>query len=201
MCHARIGVGLLFLLSTIFSGVAGAEVTVTVTITGTIDDILPILHQLQQMGVGTGGAAGEDPLKLRVHSVMTHQEAAGAPPAATVVPLQPRFVSVQAIPAAAKPGEAILVTVGVDDPERRINTVAASLGDLTIDLFDNGANGDAVAGDGIWSNTITVPAGLGVGEKPLVVKAFNADGGPVVVKAPTGEDLPLTMENTVTVRE
>jgi hypothetical protein len=176
------------------------EVTVTVTITGSIDDILPILHQLQQMGVGTGGATGEDPLKLRVHSVMTQDEAEGAPPA-TIMPLQPRFLSFEATPATVKPGETLLVTVGVDDPERRINTVAASLGDLTIDLFDNGSNGDVTAGDGIWSNTITVPVGLGVGGHPLAIKAFNADGGPVIVKSPGGEDTPLTMETAVSVQE
>jgi len=62
-----VAAGLLFLMA---AGVATAEIEVSITLTGDIDELIPILVHLRNMGVGTGAAVEmEDPVKLRVHSM------------------------------------------------------------------------------------------------------------------------------------
>ena len=178
---------------------AHAEVTVSITITGNIDELIPILQKLQELGLG-GATASTDPLQLNVHSVMTAEQAAQPVPAAPpTLPAQPAFSQAAIEPAAAKPGTEVLVTATVADPARAIDTVAASIGETRVDLFDNGTEGDATAADGIWSRKTVLPATLAAGETAITVHAYNASGEPVTVPGPNNEPTPLTTQAKVTV--
>jgi len=192
-------------------GSASAEVTVSVSISGTIEELLPILRHLQDMGFGVGPTGTEeDALQLEMFSVMSPEgqkppeEQARKEP--VKMPLKPVLSMKEATvaPAPVKLGETALVTVAITDPERVVDTVGATLGSLrdnSFDLFDNGAQGDAAANDGIWSRRVEVPATLPVGNHPIRIQAYDRNGDPVMVKKPDGKALPLRTETQCAVSE
>lgn len=164
---------------------ARAEVTVSITISGPVEELVPILQKLQELGLG-GATATADPLKLNVHSVMTEEEKAAAESP------QPAIKSVTVEPASAKAGGSVLIAASVADPNRAIDTVAATIGDTKVDLFDNGTEGDVTAGDGVWSRMTALPAGLAPGEVEVSAHAYNANGEAVQVPGTNGEPTALT---------
>jgi hypothetical protein len=101
-------------------------------------------------------------------------------------------------PASGEPRDVTLVTVAVNDPDNKVDTVAARFRDLpdsTLDLFDNGTQGDQTAGDGIWSRRVPVFPALQPGPQVLEIMAYNVNGQPV-----KGEDgTPIKAEVQLTV--
>jgi len=192
-------------------GPAAAEITVSVSISGTIEELLPILRHLRDMGYGVGPAsAEEDALQLEVFSVMASEgeKSPGEPPesGSEKVALRPVLSMKEAAvaPAPITRGETALVTVVITDPDRVVDTVGATLGSLrdnSFDLFDNGTLGDAAANDGIWSRTVEVPATLPVGSHTVRIQAYDVNGDPVMAPAKEGEPLPLRAEAQCTVAE
>lgn len=176
---------------------ARGEVTVSITISGPVEELVPILKKLQELGLG-GATPSADPLKLNIRSVITDAEQAGSTPAA-----QPAIEKATVEPAAAKPGDTVLITAKVNDPAHVVDTVAAtSVGDLKLDLFDNGTEGDATAGDGVWSRKITLPPDakeLPAGETAVTVHAYNANGEAVQVVGADGQPAPLTAQAKLTI--
>lgn len=193
------------LLSLVLLPKAEAEVTISITLTGSIEEILPILQQLQGLGIGV---SGQDPLKLNVHSVMGAEagQAPGEPaPAPEVAPPPPPpplgFTGVVVAPAAAKVGETMTFTATLSDPDHVVDTVAITVGELKFDLFDNGANGDVTAMDGTWSRAYELPATLTPGTHAGVIQAYDVNGEPVTVKEEGKEPAPLTTELSFAVTE
>ena len=198
MSRSRVWMVCLALVVYLAAAPARAEVTVSITISGPVEELVPILQKLQELGLGAAVATA-DPLKLNVHSVMTGTEQP-AGPAPAAADAQPAFESATVEPALAKLGDKVLITAKVIDPNHAIDTVAASIGDikLKVDLFDNGTEGDVTAGDGIWSRQ-TVLLGVAVGEAAIAVNAYNANGEAVQVPGPDGQPAPLTAQAKVTV--
>lgn len=188
--------------------VARAEVSISITISGSIDELLPILRQLQNMGVGAGDGT-EDPLKLNVHSVMTGEDMAlpGAEPAASATEAPPPAVvtlgitSASAVPNPAKAGGNVLFTATVGDPNHVVDTVGLTIGDVTFDLFDNGANGDLKAMDGIWSRSYELPTTLSPGDHVATINAYDVNGEPVVLAEEGKDIMPIAAETSFTIVE
>lgn len=185
---------------------ASAQVKVSVTLSGSVDEMLPILQHLRDMGFGDAaeieveGGEEADAIRMSVHSVMSSGEepAEEAPPQA---PAQPKGLSLSNAkfdPATAKGGEVALLTVSVSDPEQRVDTVAAKFRDrpdATFDLFDNGTQGDRTVGDGVWSRRVPVFPQLQTGQHVVEITAFDVNGQPV-----GGEDgAPIKADTILTV--
>lgn len=193
MPHCLRGIAVLVILVGLAAPIS-AEVTVSITVTGTIEELIPILQKLQELGLG-GASASPDPLKLNVHSVMTEGEAAAEPS-----PQTPAFSEAAIQPASAKAGESVLITVRVVDPARVVDTVVAGIGELRLDLFDNGTEGDATAGDGVWSRQTTLPSTLAAGDMAVAISAYNANGEPVTLPSADGtQATAMTTETKLTV--
>jgi hypothetical protein len=183
---------------------AAAEVTVSVTLTGPIDELLPILEHLREMGVGAAGT-GEEALKLEMHSVATPEEnAAAAQPApveppAPPQPAGPSFAGFTAEPKVARAGEKVWVSILVLKGVGVVDTVSARIGgtNTQFELYDNGENGDPVAGDGQWSAEIVLDPQLPAGQIPVNIVAFNANGQPVKVNDPSGQQVDLAATVTL----
>ncbi len=175
------------LIAAMGAAAAHAEVKVTVSISGSIDEVLPILRHLQDLGIG---ATGEQAMKLQVHSSMSAGE---------TTPATLGFHAAAVEPVAAKVGDAVLITAKVGDPDHLVDTVAATVGGLTVDLYDNGTNGDAVALDGTWSRKVQLPAGLPAGEAKIAITAYDVSGDTIQVPAPNGTKNPMTTQAVVTV--
>lgn len=81
----------------------------------------------------------------------------------------------------ASPGTTVLLFATVDHPQGRafVRTVEADLGEVggagALPLHDDGAAGDAVAGDGVWSGYVTIPPALSDGRRDLRVTAYGFD--------------------------
>ena len=198
------------------AGAARADVTVSITINGSLDEIIPILELLRDMGIGTEtlGDPG-DPLRLNMHSVSTIEAAPGAPESAfeAVAPapvvLQPSepapqpataLSDMQFTPMPAAPGSEVLLTVAVTDADKHVDTLVAQIprvADENFDLYDNGTHGDQTATDNIWSATVTVPQATNPGEYTATVTAYDPHGDPV--KADETNDAPLTIQGSLVV--
>lgn len=195
--------GLLFagiVVGLVCAGTAGAEVSVSITITGSIDELLPILEHLRGLGIGVASdAAEEDSLKLQVHSVISEEEAALPDGGAPKPQLGLRDLEVE--PRAVKRGNPVLATVKLSDPDHVVDTVAVSLGDATFDLYDDGTNGDSKAVDGVWSRLLPVAETTDTGEQSLKARAFDVHGDRILVAGADGKVVPLSAEGKVTVTD
>lgn len=200
----RLATYMLLATFVISAGSSPAEVELSLNVRGTADEIAQVLHLIQSSGLGAGGG-----MKVQVESTFTRPDLASgtapeaAPPAAPATPLgptPPALLNPIVAPAVASPGKAALLTVEVLDPERKIDTVAVTLGDkvLSGDCYDNGMNGDVAAGDGRWSLLLSLPPKLVDGSYPVVFTAFDAQGAPVAHAGPDGTPMPLRAETAIT---
>ena len=207
-------------VATCMTAPAWGEVTVTISITGSIDEILPILQLLRDVGIGVDvPGAKEDAIKLRVHSIAgpEAQEMEATAPPPVVLPEPPVMPEPDlamgepvVIPVPAKAGGTIAVTAKVWDKARKVDTVAAVLTArrpdgaimqrIEPDLYDNGSRGDKKARDGLWSREITLPPDAMPGTWAVEVIAFDANGLPVQIESKDGKKTPLMAKGTFAVK-
>ena len=169
-----------------WASAAAGQVTVSITIEGDIEDLIPILQMLQNEQRSTG--ADEAPLRIDLHSLLSEEEVTPAAPALTELVIEPARV---------QPGGSALIRVRVADEGGAIDTVAGQLGTaglLQFDLYDNGTHGDEAARDGIWSCSLEVPEEAAPDRYPLFVKAYDVNGDEVWVEAEDGTRAALKAE-------
>lgn len=188
---------------------AFAEMSVSVTINGPIEEIVALLQHLKDLGIGQTSAPGQGPYKVTITSVATTSKepeppALPQPPAEPQPPPKPSLAlsDAKVEPAEAKPGASILVTVKVSDPDHLIDTIAATVDGMpgSAELYDNGTHGDAAAGDGVWSGAIALVPQTAPGEHAISIAAFNAGGNPVMKTVENQPPVPLKAETKVAVK-
>ncbi|HOJ32499.1 MAG TPA: hypothetical protein PKY35_11040 [Candidatus Hydrogenedentes bacterium] len=193
-------------VASVFAAVAAfGEIQVSVTISGSLEEMLPILMQLKESGSQIK-LESDDEVRVHVHSVTSEegdmhvgQEAEeGKAPTAS----NPAFVEPKIVPEAVKAGEEITLTVKLADPNRVVDTLSAEVAipkPVTVDLFDKGDEGDEVAGDNIWTRKLMIPADTPVGSYEVRISAFDADGKPIQIVKPDGTQAPLMITTLVNV--
>jgi hypothetical protein len=193
---------------------------VSLTIQGNADEIMAILQLLRDSGFVS--ATAPDPLRLHVHSVAGPTDAQAAPQegsvesgagsttaeapateapaAAPTPPPTPALMNVIIEPQVSKAGQPVRLMVTVQDPNHEIDTLAAEIDGtgVSVDLFDNGMNGDAVVGDGIWSGTALLPSDLRAGDYTVSFQAFDGKGNAIEVTGADGAKHPLRLEGKLT---
>ena len=197
------------------TGVAHAELSVSVTISGPPDELLPLLQHIKDMGIGHGG--GESGIKLEMNSVSAPASPAPATASGPETPALPQpttppappappkpvlgFTEAQSVPATAKPGNTILISVRVGDPDHQIDTIAATVVGTpgVVDLYDNGTHGDATTADGIWSASIPLNSQVKPGDYLITITAYNRNGLAVMVPGPDKQEIPLSAQAKITV--
>ncbi len=183
------------------TGLARAEVTVSITISGDIDELIPILEHLQRSGTDMGGdEASAEALRFHILSESNGDEAA----AATEEESAPKTLSLRApsvAPASPAAGSTAVVSVTVTDPQRRVDTVGMAIEgtDFSADLLDQGKEGDATAADGIYSRAVTLPEDLAAGEHTVVITGYDRNGAPIKVTGEDGIVTTLTAKAIITV--
>ncbi|MCH7959443.1 MAG: hypothetical protein IID08_04905 [Candidatus Hydrogenedentes bacterium] len=180
------------------------EISVSVNIKGSIDELVVVLEKLRELGIGDEQTASvEEPVRVEMHSVATSPVPLPlpvAPPQPVVPPQAVATISLTqatVIPAQARPGESVLVSVHVADPRGQIDTVAATLHGVNgfmFDLYDNGTHGDAIQGDGVWSYVLQIPTLAGASSYRVVVTAYDRSGDIIEFDNSEGESTPLTTE-------
>lgn len=116
------------------------------------------------------------------------------------------FASMSANPSTVVPGNATLFTVNVipaaTPPSTGINVTGDLVsvgGSATQQFFDNGTNGDATAGDNVWSFSYTVPASLTGGVRTVFATATDAQSRSVTVNTNVNINAPLPDEDPLLV--
>ncbi len=180
---------------------ANADLTIAVEISGTVDELVQILEVLKGLGIGaTEISASEPGLPISLHSLLNRPAEEAAAPEPAPPPKPPlAFLAAQTAPDKVQPGNETLVTLEVSDPDRRVDTIVATLSgasDADYDLFDNGKRGDAVAHDGIWTLALPVPPSAGVGTYVLSFKAYDKLGDQVFLDGEGENRRPLTLRTT-----
>lgn len=177
---------------------ASEEVSVTVKFTGSIDELMDVLESLQALGIGEKQAASvNEPVRVQMHSVATNS---ASPPAPVQLPQAAGSISLSqatVVPAQARPGDSVLVSVRVVDPRGDVDTVAATLHGVNgfmFDLYDNGTHGDTTRGDGVWSYALEIPTLAGAKTYRVIVTAYDRSGDIIEHENAKGVPAPLTTE-------
>ncbi len=105
-------------------------------------------------------------------------------------------------PAELSPGDDSIISVRVIDTQGVVAAVTATVREysaISLDLNDNGEEGDKVVGDGVWSIAFDIPYEASPGEYNWDFEAFDANGDPVKVTTEEGGEEPLTAEASVEV--
>ena len=95
----------------------------------------------------------------------------------------------------------MIISVKVIDTEGLVAAVTATVREypaVSLDLNDNGVQGDQVAGDDVWSSAVDVPYEAS-GKYNWDFEAFDANNEPVKIDAEKGGEEPLTAEAPVLV--
>jgi hypothetical protein len=175
------------------------EVELSLTVKGSADEIAQVLDFLRASGLSGGGG---EAVQVQVESSFTRPEAAPAPSAP---PEPPKLALTNPIiaPEMVKPGAAALLSVDVVDAERKIDTVAAVVGEkqLAVDLYDNGMQGDVAAGDGRWTILLGVPADFADGVYSVTLQAYDAKGMAVTEPGPDGSPVAIMTTVALNVRK
>jgi hypothetical protein len=155
---------------------------VTVSISGSIDEMLPILQHLRAMGIGFGASEPEESgLKVDMHS-FADDGGKGASAVLSSKQAAAGLSKAAAAPAKVRPGDVALISVQVSDPDRQVDTLGATaprIEGVDFDLYDNGRYGDKKAKDGTWSYVLTIPANVPPGNYALTLLAYDANGDPL----------------------
>ncbi|MCD6288007.1 MAG: hypothetical protein J7M12_02720 [Candidatus Hydrogenedentes bacterium] len=112
------------------------------------------------------------------------------------------FTAAAATPVEVTLGNPVLVTATLNDPHGSVAKVIATVREvpeMAFELFDDGKEGDAVAGDGVWSCKLIVPPEAVPGTYHFDVTGYSASGAPITIRLSTGEVVPLTTTGSVTV--
>ena len=93
---------------------------------------------------------------------------------------------------AGEKGVLSLNTVDTESKIARISIVVREYPEYTLELNDNGENGDVKAKDGIWSVEINVPYDAPNQKFNLDGSVYDSNGNPIMTKSETGEETKLT---------
>lgn len=200
------GFRLAVFVASVFAAVsASGEIQISVTISGNLEEMLPILMQLKESGSQIK-LESDDVVRVQVHSVTTEKEDMTAVQEAdqlkTPTASYPALVEPKVAPESIKAGEEITLTVNLEDTNRVVDTLSAEVEipkPFAVDLFDKGDEGDEVAGDNVWTRKLMIPADTPVGSYEIRISAFNADGEPIQIVKPDGTQAPLMITTVVNV--
>jgi hypothetical protein len=104
-------------------------------------------------------------------------------------------------PLEVAPGDSALISVQVIDPENVVDSVTVTVDEypeITLDLYDDGTEGDVTANDGVYSIEFEVPFEAPPGEFHWTFNAYDADGEELKIETEAGP-VPLTAKGTITV--
>lgn len=108
---------------------------------------------------------------------------------------QPDFERAAISPSDLMPGDMALITIEPNDKDGIIHRIEGVIQEdprFPLELNDEGRDGDEVAGDGIWSLQVDVPALALGGTYTVEFTAYRRDGTPVPIRDKEGNVAPLS---------
>ncbi len=112
------------------------------------------------------------------------------------------FMDAAVRPAEVAVGKSAVLTVNLLDRRGAVQRVIATVREvpeLEMELFDDGQDGDDVAGDGVWSIRLDVPPTAPPGTYHFDIRAYDKAGNELVVENDTGAYVPLRTETSVAI--
>ncbi len=183
-----------------------AEVTVSLNLTGDANEIIQVLKLLQNEGFLKGSDDAGPGLKMYMNSVTPmdlNDVIKRKRPQKQPKPKQElAILKLAAEPGSAKPGDTVLLTAQISDPDDKVDTVGAVISKvategertsiLGADMYDNGTHGDRKPGDGIWSCSVLLPKNVPTGDIWVEIALYDDNGYTLKKKNEKGKDIDLT---------
>jgi len=154
----------------------------TLNIKGSMEEISKVLECLKQSGLGlTSQQEGMDPFRIHIYS---SNEASQEE---TQNRISIGFTEIRIEPENPISGTPIKIMAKMVDTLNIVDTLSATLfgTSISIDLKDDGQNGDETAGDRIWSGIFNLPADVS-GNKTFILTAFDEKGRIIQIKSEEG---------------
>lgn len=159
---------------------------VTLNIKGSLEEIEKVLHCIQQSGLGVSTQSETDPFRVHIYSsneVVSKEEKEN---------LSVGFIEIRTEPEQPVAGTPFKLTAKIIDNLNVIDTVSVNIfgTTLSLDLKDDGQNGDDIAGDGIWTGIFNLPPDV-KGNKTFLLTAFDEKGKIIQLKMNDGTIKPI----------
>jgi len=112
------------------------------------------------------------------------------------------FTGAAVTPAEVAVGKSCTLQTSIADRHGIIDSVIAvvrEFPELEIELFDDGLEGDELAGDGIWSCRLDVPATATPGTYHFEIRAYDDAGNEILVRSKAGSYVALATGTSVVI--
>ncbi|MGC8739351.1 MAG: choice-of-anchor X domain-containing protein [Candidatus Hydrogenedens sp.] len=159
----------------------------TLSVTGTIDEIAKVLDCLKQSGLGASTSPIEtDPFRVHIYS---SSETAKEEVKESI---SIGFTEIKIAPEYPTAGTPLKLSAKITDTLNIVDTVSVNIfgTSISFDLKDDGQNGDEVAGDGLWTGNFNLPSDV-IGNKTFILTAFDARGKIIQLKMDDGTFKPI----------
>jgi len=159
----------------------------TLSVSGTMDEIMKVIDCLRQSGLGVSTSRSDtDP--FRVHIYSSNEPVKEEVKESITV----GFTEIKTEPENPIAGTSMKLSAKITDTLNIVDTVSASVFGTSIssDLKDDGQNGDEIAGDGIWTGIFNLPPDV-MGNKTFILTAFDEKGKIIQLKMDDGTLKPV----------
>lgn len=187
---------IVFLASIFFCVIESGGLELTLSIKGTMDEIAKVLDCLKQSGVGLSSSYGDaDPFRVHIYSSneMVKEE--------TKDSISVGFTEILTEPESPIAGKLLKLKTRILDTINVVDTLSAHIfgTSISVDLKDDGQNGDEVAGDGVWTGILNLPLDVS-GKKTFVFTAFDEKGKIIQLKMDDGTLKPIVGTHECVIR-
>ncbi len=176
-----------FLATLSFCFIHAEALELTLSVSGTMDEIMKVLDCLKQSGLGLSTSRTDtDP--FRVHIYSSNEPVKEELKESITV----GFTEIKTEPESPIAGTSLKLSAKIIDTLDIVDTVSVSVFGTSIssDLKDDGQNGDEVAGDGIWTGIFNIPTDV-MGNKTFILTAFDEKGKIIQLKMDDGTLKPV----------
>lgn len=177
----------IFLLTLFFCFIHTEALELTLSVSGTMNEIEKVLDCLRQSGLGVSTSQMDtDPFRVHIYSSneTVKEESKGS--------IIVGFTEIKTEPENPIAGTSLKLFAKITDTLNIVDTVSVSVFGTPIasDLKDDGQNGDEVAGDGIWTGNFSLPPDV-TGNKTFILTAFDEKGKIIQLKMDDGTLKPV----------
>lgn len=176
-----------FLATLFFCFIHTEAIELTLSVTGTMDEIEKVLDCLKQSGLGVSKSQMDtDPFRVHIYSSNENVKEE------TKEDISVGFTEIKTEPENPVAGTSLKLSAKIIDNLNIVDTVSASVfgTSISFDLKDDGQNGDEVAGDGIWTGNFDLPTDV-IGNKTFMLTAFDEKGKIIQLKTDDGTLKPV----------
>lgn len=178
---------IIFLTSLSLCVIDSQGVELTLSIKGSMEEITRVLDCLKESGLGLSSSQKDtDPFRVHIYS-------SNEPLKEEVKEsISVGFTEIVTEPESPISGKPLKIKARIIDMLNIVDTLSANIfgTSISMDLKDDGQNGDEAAGDGVWTGIFNIPVDV-KGNKTIILTAFDEKGKIIQLKTDDGTLKPI----------